>query len=130
MSSRRNRSTVCLFIFVWWILVLIIAGPSQAQQKDTQAIRLVQEYGKNIGGTETIESLVGLVMITMKPNSEVGINILGWYAVMTEKNKYRVFFAYIERELQKWSWEVELPEKRVVPLDSMASGLCRMAEVL
>ncbi len=40
-----------------------------------------------------------------------------------------VVYAYIEKELYEWKWEVSTEDGKIKPLDSMAKGFMRMAEI-
>jgi hypothetical protein len=89
---------------------------------------MVQEYGKNLGGKESIASLINIYMTHKKPNSEVGVNIRGWYSIQLEDGAYLVFFSYIEKELEKWKWNVQFELNTIRPLDKMAKSFLIMAE--
>jgi hypothetical protein len=110
------------------ILLSLLSSASIAADKENQAIRMVQEYGKDLGGGETIESLINIYMTHKKPNSEVGVNIRGWYSIQLEDATYLVFFSYIERELEKWKWKVQIESNKIKPLDEMAKSFLIMAE--
>ena len=45
------------------------------------------------------------------------------------EREYVVVYAYIEKELYEWKWEVSMEEGKIKPLDSMAKGFMRMAEI-
>ena len=110
------------------ILLSLLSFDSIAADKETQAVRMVQEYGKDLGGGETIESLINIYMTHKKPNSEVGVNIRGWYSIQLEDEAYLVFFSYIEKKLEKWKWKVQMKSNKIRPLDEMAKSFLTMAE--
>ena len=112
------------------ILILLSILPSDcfAADKGNEAIRMVQEYGENLGGKESIGSLINIYMTHKKPNSEVGVNIRGWYSIQLEDGAYLVFFSYIEKELEKWKWKVQFEMNKIRPLDKMAKSFLIMAE--
>ena len=122
-THRFNQlSTLILILFS------LLSSASIAADKETQAIRMVQEYGKNLGGKESIGSLINIYMTHKKPNSEVGVNIRGWYSIQLEDGAYLVFFSYIERELEKWKWKVQMESNKIRPLDKMAKSFLIMAK--
>jgi hypothetical protein len=118
-----------LFALFFWILTSLFSNFSIAEDAETQAIKMVQEFGKDLGGRETILSLVTLYMIYKKPRSEDGVNIRGWYSIKLEDATYLVFFSYIEGKLEKWKWQVQMKDKKVSPLDEMAESFWRMAKI-
>jgi hypothetical protein len=115
------------------LIGLIVISPSPqvslAGGNESEAIRAVQEYGKDKGGIETIASLIDLYMLHMKPNSEVGVNIRGWYSIHLDDTTYLVVFSYIERELEEWKWNIQMKDKKIKPLNGMARNFSRMAEI-
>ena len=123
-NARRLSLSATLIL----ILISLLSRFSIAGDNETKAIKMVQEYGKNSGGRETIESLINIYMIHKKPNSEVGVNIRGWYSIQLEDATYLVFFSYIERELEKWKWKVQIDKRKIKPLDDMAKSFLIMAE--
>ena len=123
-NARRLSLSATLIL----ILISLLSRFSIAGDNETKAIKMVQEYGKNSGGRETIESLINIYMIHKKPNSEVGVNIRGWYSIQLEDATYLVFFSYIERELEKWKWKVQIDNRKIKPLDDMAKSFLIMAE--
>ena len=124
-NARRLSLSATLIL----ILISLLSRSSIAGDNETKAIKMVQEYGKNSGGRETIESLINIYMIHKKPNSEVGVNIRGWYSIQLEDETYLVFFSYIERELEKWKWKVQIENRKIKPLDDMAKSFLIMAEI-
>ena len=123
-NARRLSLSAILIL----ILISLLPRFSIAGDNETKAMKMVQEYGKNSGGRETIESLINIYMIHKKPNSEVGVNIRGWYSIQIEDATYLVFFSYIERELEKWKWKVQIENRKIKPLDDMAKSFLIMAE--
>ena len=123
-NARRLSLSAILIL----ILISLLPRFSIAGDNETKAMKMVQEYGKNSGGRETIESLINIYMIHKKPNSEVGVNIRGWYSIQLEDETYLVFFSYIERELEKWKWKVQIENRKIKPLDDMAKSFLIMAE--
>jgi len=123
-NARRLSLSATLIL----ILISLLSRFSIAGDNETKAIKMVQEYGKNSGGRETIESLINIYMIHKKPNSEVGVNIRGWYSIQLKDATYLVFFSYIERELEKWKWKVQIDKRKIKPLDDMAKSFLIMAE--
>jgi hypothetical protein len=125
----HNARRVTLVTLILLALIAPLSGTSIAEDTEVQAIRAVQEYGKDLGGGETIASLINLYMIHNKPNSEVGINIRGWYSIQLEGSTYLVVFSYIEGRLEKWQWQVQMKNKEIKPLDGMAKSFWHMAKV-
>jgi len=125
----HNKRRVRLFASSFLILIFLFSRFSIADDTETQAIKMVQEYGKDLGGRETIASLINLYMIHKKPNSEVGVNIRGWYSIQLEHATYLVVFSYIEGELEKWKWRVQIRDKKIRPLDGMARSFLLMANI-
>jgi hypothetical protein len=115
------------------ILFLILALSSSevcfAERDEERAIRFVQEYGSDRGDKETISSVIDLYWITYKPNSKFGVDIRGWFSFQLREREFVVVYAYIEKELYEWKWEVSIEEGKIKPLDSMASAFIRMAEI-
>ncbi len=124
--AKVKRDTLRILIL---ILTVCISGICFAQRDEDRAIRSVQEYGSDLGGKETISSAIELYMITYKPNSKVGVDIRGWFSFQVREREYVVVYAYIEKELYEWKWEVSMEEGKIEPLDSMAKGFMRMAEI-
>jgi hypothetical protein len=100
-----------------------------AQDTENQAIKMVQDYGRNLGRKETIASLITLYMVCRKPNSEMGLDIRGWYSIKLDDETYVVVFSYIEGKLEKWEWRVQVKVRRIEPLDGMARSFLVMAEI-
>jgi hypothetical protein len=132
MTSRQRfraevkRDAVPILIL---IITLCISEICFAQRDEDRAIRSVQEYGSDLGGRENIGSVIDLYMITYKPNSKVGVDIRGWFSFLVREREYVVVYAYIEKELYEWKWEVSMEDGKIKPLDSMAKGFMRMAEI-
>jgi len=125
----HNTHRAGLFASFFLILISLLSCFSIAEDAETQAIKMVQEYGKDLGGKETISSLITLYMIYKKPRSELGVSIRGWYSIQLEDATYLVFFSYIEGKLEKWKWQVQMKDKKIRPLDQMAESFWRMAKI-
>jgi hypothetical protein len=109
-------------------IVLLASEDCFAERDEERAIRFVQEYGSDLGGKETIAAVIDLYWITYKPNSKVGVDIRGWFSFQLSEGEFVVVYAFIEKELYEWKWEVSI-EGKVKPLDSMAKGFMRAAEI-
>ena len=125
----HNTYRASLFALFLCILTSLFSNSGIAEDGETQAIKMVQEFGKDLGGKETILSLVTLYMIYKKPRSEEGVDIRGWYSINLEDETYLVFFSYIEGKLEKWKWQVQMKEKKITPLDEMAESFWRLAKI-
>jgi hypothetical protein len=128
---RKNLGRVLFSPFLFILLIVISFFPqvSLADDNESEAVKAVQEYGGDKGGRETIASLIEIYMLQMKPNSEVGVNIRGWYSIHLDDTTYLVVFSYIERQLEEWKWQVQMKDKKIKPLNGMAASFSRMAEI-
>ncbi|MCB2185030.1 MAG: hypothetical protein KQJ78_01335 [Deltaproteobacteria bacterium] len=108
-------------------------GPAaEAGDGAARACRLVQQYGGGAGGPETIGSLLDLNMRQWKPQSNLGIGVLGWRAERLGPGVYRVVYAYEEigRKPVEVPWRVDLAASRLTPLTPLSQRIQRMSELL
>lgn len=96
------------------------------------AVSLVQRYGADIGGRESIDSLVELSLKDLKPQSSRGIEIYGWRLDMTDDSEYRVTYSYREhgRPMTVLAWLVDVDSRRIRPLNDLSRRLMTMACLL
>ena len=96
------------------------------------ACRIVQQYGSEIGGRETIGSLVALNMRDWKPQSDYGIEIYGWEAVSAGQSECRVFYSYREigRPSVILAWRLNTHTAEIFALNPLSERIMKMAQVL
>lgn len=100
--------------------------PSEEEQT---AISMVQNYGKNIGGEETLLSVLSM---TLEITEDFGtpIDIQGWYADHVSGDIYQVGFAFKEWGEQKIiEWRVDISTGSVISLDETAANIQGTAEL-
>jgi len=120
---------------IWPAIVasfLILAGSGSAKAGDSAAVVLVQRYGADTGGRETIASLVELNLKDWKPQSPQGIEIFGWHLDEMQASEYRVSYSYREhgRPTTVLAWIVDMDSRRIRPLNDLSERLMKMACLL
>lgn len=110
---------------------VVTAAPA-TDPDGARACRLVESYGGNEGGPETIGSLMELNMRQWKPQSNRGIGVLGWRAEKLGHGVYRVVYAYQEIGLKpvEVPWRVELRGGKIAPLTSLSARIQKMSLLL
>ena len=95
-------------------------------------MHLVEQFGDEQGGPETIGSLMELNMRQWKPQSNRGIGVLGWRAEKTGEGVYRVVYAYQEIGLKpvEVPWRVNLAKGQITPLTPLSARIQRMSLLL
>ena len=112
--------------------LLILIGCAATADGDAEVLALVREYGADIGGRETIESLLELSLRDLKPQSTRGIEIYGWHLERTESSGYKVSYTYLEngRSLTILSWIVDVDSKHIRPVNDLSERMMQMASLL
>lgn len=111
----------------------VVAAPAASPDPDgARACRLVESYGGQQGGPETIGSLMELNMRQWKPQSNRGIGVLGWRAEKLGHGVYRVVYAYQEIGLApvEVPWRVELTGAKIEPLTPLSARIQKMSLLL
>jgi len=111
----------------------VAAAPAASPAPDGARARLLVEgYGGQQGGPETIGSLMELNMRQWKPQSNRGIGVLGWRAEKLKHGVYRVVYAYQEIGLKpvEVPWRVELTGARITPLTPLSARIQQMSLLL
>lgn len=109
-------------------LILAGSGPSGAEA----AAVVVKHYGADIGGGETIDSLVEMILKDLKPQSARGIEIYGWHTEVTGAAVCRVSYSYREhgRPMTVLAWIVDMDSGRIHAVNDLSRRLMQMAGVL
>ncbi|MCF8033179.1 MAG: hypothetical protein K9K66_11860 [Desulfarculaceae bacterium] len=126
-------SLLCYCLLLGITATAAWAGPARGQDAGgARACRLVELYGGQRGGPQTIGSLMELNMRQWKPQSNRGIGVLGWRAEKLDQGVYRVVYAYQEIGLKpvEVPWRVELADGRITPLTPLSQRIQRMSLLL
>jgi len=122
-----------------WLAIIIsaiaIAGymistADKAESKNRDiAVSLVQNYGRDIEGSETILTALRTVLRTTE-STGTPIERLGWYASHTSGSVYRVGFAFNEWGTTNYvEWDVNINSYQLGAVDSMSQTIKEMAEM-
>jgi hypothetical protein len=110
---------------------MIFLTPSFALSAESEilALGLVQCYGSNIGGIETLGSLIELNLRDWKPQSDQGIEIYGWNAKAIGSALYQVTYSYVEhgRPPVVMAWTVDVTTREITPETELSGRLMQMA---
>jgi hypothetical protein len=122
-------------IFFLTLAALAADGKKQSANADEMgkvAQRIVQQYGETTGGEESIGSLIEVHMSQWKPQSNLGIEVIGWDAEKVGPSIYIVTYGYEElgREKIFLSWRVDLADSSVIPLTPLSARIFEMASML
>ena len=120
------------FLFLCLAIIAHFMGIAQAGEDGTRAYEIVQRYGENIGGPESIGSLVTLNMRDWKPQSSKGIEIFGWHWQSAGPFKQNVVYSYNEHGANPVQilWQVDLKRETILPLNVLGERIMQMARVL
>lgn len=136
MDTKSRRTLIYGSIWLAIIIsVIAIAGHmiSTADKNESKnrdiAVSLVQNYGRDIGGPDTILTCLRTVLRTAE-STGTSIERLGWYVSHVSGNVYRVGFAYNEWGVTNYvEWDVNINGYQLGAVDSMARTIKEMAEL-
>lgn len=122
--------------YLWFLItfanIFYIATLGLSDDKVNFAINGVQIYGAKIGGSESIGSLVEMQLRDLKPQSNRGIEIIGWEEIQIEKMNYKVTYTYFEHGERPivLCWRINLITLEIIPMTDLSKKLIDMAESL
>lgn len=116
---------------VMWAIIFLTSSFALGGENEKSACELVKCFGADIGGIETVGSLIELNMRDWKPQSDRGIEIFGWNSKPIANGLYQVTYSYIEHGRQPvvLAWTVDLRNKTITPKTELSSRLMQMAQI-
>ncbi|MFO7714687.1 hypothetical protein [Desulfosarcina sp.] len=122
----------CTFLFVCLAALALCEGYAWSGDDAARAFAIIQRYGENIGGPESVRSLIELNMKDWKPQASRGIEIFGWQSQPAGPYNQKVVYSYIEHGESPIQiiWQVDLKSETIVPLNILSERIMQMACIL
>jgi hypothetical protein len=114
-----------------WAIIFFMPSFALGTESEKLACVLVQCYGSDIGGEETVGSLIELNMRDWKPQSDRGIEIFGWNSKPLGNALYQVTYSYVEhgRAPVVLAWTVDVTKRKITPKTELSGRLMQMAKI-
>ena len=119
-------------MFVCLVALALCEGNAWSGDDAARAFAIIQRYGENIGGPESVRSLVELNMKDWKQQASRGIDIFGWQSQPAGPFKQKVVYSYIEHGASPIQiiWQVDLISETILPLNILGERIMQMARIL
>jgi hypothetical protein len=112
-------------------VILLLPGVSVGFAGEPSACEWVQLYGADLGGAESLGSIIEMNMRDWKPQSAKGIEIFGWDSRRLDEFSYRVTYSYVEHGCAPvvFEWKADMRSRSVLPMTDVSGRLMKMAEI-
>ena len=124
-NMKLGRSSIV------WAMIFLSPSLALGGGSEKSACVLVQCHGADMGGIETVDSLIELNMRDWKPQSDRGIEIFGWNSKPLGNGLYQVTYSYVEhgRSPVVLDWTVDLTNRKITPKTELSDRLMQMAQI-